>query len=441
MMALERYALRVGLWTGLLLLVCGAASAQEAVAPFEADAISVRAETGKKTRLDVYTKISYAALSFTRADAGFQARYSVTLGVYRIESGGRQGPYVAGETWQRTVSASSYDATIEERFADKTTQSLTLAPGRYRLQFSVEDAASSRTYDHEMTTVVADLSASPSVSDLILVDSYDAARASISPRVSNAVASDERAFSFFYEIYSDAPQEVRIVREVRRQARRSLVRSALGMQRDEPSSATYALVAPTTLKAGRNPVVVTIPLEDFRVGSYTVRIRLETLSGDTLATREKPVDVLWTGLAQHVRDLDGAIAQLVHIAKPRDIEAMRDAPSTAERLRRFRAYWERMDPTPGTARNERMEEYYLRIAYSNRSYKAGERDGWKTDRGLVMIRFGEPTDIERHPLSADGEPYEIWTYNQFGRRFVFVDQTGFGDYTLLHPIWDDRTRL
>ncbi len=441
MIVLERYALRVCLWIGLALLVCGPAAAQEAAAPFEVDAISVRAETGTQTRLDVYTKISYAALSFTRADAGFQARYSVTLGVYRVEAGGRQGAYVAGKTWDRTVTASSYDATIEDRFADKTTQSLSLAPGPYLLQFSVEDGASSRTYAHEVTTVVADLGASPSVSDLILVDSYDAAKASISPRVSNAVASDERAFSFFYEVYSDAPREVRVVREVRRQARRSLVRTALGMQQDESSSATYATVAPTSLKAGRNPVVVTIPLEGFRVGSYTVRIRLETLSGDTLATREKPVEVLWTGLAQHVRDLDGAIAQLVHIAKPRDIEAMREAPSTAERLRRFRAYWERMDPTPGTARNERMEEYYLRVAYSNRSYKAGGRSGWETDRGLVMIRFGEPTEIERHPFSFDNDPYEVWTYNHIGRRFIFIDQTGFGDYQLLHPIWDDRTRL
>ncbi len=441
MIVLQHYALRVCLWIGLVLMTCGPALAQEAVAPFEVDAISVRGDSGTQTRLDVYTKISYAALSFTRADAGFKAQYSVTLGIYRIERGGRQGAYVAGKTWDRTVSASNYDATIEDRFADRTTQSLSLAPGPYLLQFSVEDRSSSRTYAHEVTTVVADLSRSPSVSDLILVDSYDAAKVSISPRVSNAVASDERAFSFFYEVYSDAPREVRVVREVRRQARRSLVRTALGMEQDESSNATYATVAPTSLKAGRNPVVVTIPLEGFRVGSYTVRIRLETLSGDTLATREKPVEVLWTGLAQHVRDLDGAIAQLVHIAKPRDIANMRNAPTTAERLRRFRAYWERMDPTPGTVRNERMEEYYLRVAYSNRSYKAGARDGWETDRGLVMIRFGEPTEIERHPFSFDNDPYEVWTYNHIGRRFIFIDQTGFGDYQLLHPIWDDRTRL
>jgi GWxTD domain-containing protein len=428
------------MWIGLALLLAMPARAQEAN-PFDVDAISVRADSGTATRLDVYTKIAYSALSFTRAEQGYRARYSVTLGVYRVERGGRQGAYVAGKTWDRTVTTNSFETTTEDRFSDRTTQALALAPGPYLLQFTVEDRASERRYTHEVTTVVADLSRSPAVSDLILVDSYDAAEASISPRVSNAVATNERTFSFFYEVYADAPREVRVVREVHRQVPRSLVRSALGMEAPEASSAAYATVAPTRLRAGRNPVVVTIPLEGFRVGSYTVKIRIESLSGDTLATREKPVEVMWTGLAQHVRDLDSAIAQLVHIAKPRDIAHIRDAPSTAERLRRFRAFWERMDMTPGTVRNERMEEYYLRVAYSNRSYNAGGRPGWETDRGQVMIRFGEPTDIERHPFSFDNDPYEVWTYNHIGRRFIFIDQTGFGDYQLLHPIWDDRTRL
>jgi GWxTD domain-containing protein len=408
--------------------------------PLEVDAISVRGPSGTASRLDVYTKVSYGALTFRRAESGYRARYRVSLDVYRV-SGGRQGAYVRGKTWDRTVTASNYEATVEDRFHDRTTQALDLEPGRYLLQFAVEDDASSRRYAHEVTAIVADLSGSPAVSDLILVDSYDAAEASISPRVSSAIGTDERTFSFFYEIYSDAPREVRVVREVHRQARRSLVRTALGMEQDEATSATYATVAPTRLRAGRNPVVVTIPLEGFRVGDYTVRVRVESLAGDTLATREKPVEVLWTGLDQHIRDLDGAIAQLVHIAKPRDIDHIREGESTGERLRRFRAFWERLDPTPGTARNERMEEYYLRVAHANRSYKAGARDGWQTDRGLVMVTFGEPSDVTRHPFSFGNKPYEVWTYDHIGRRFIFIDDTGFGDYRLLHPIWDDRTRL
>ena len=87
-----------------------------------------------------------------------------------------------------------------------------------------------------------------------------------------------------------------------------------------------------------------------------------------------------------------------------------------------------------------MEEYYYRVAFTNSKYGAVQ-DGWKTDRGYVYVTYGEPDFIQRKPFSFDYEPYEIWIYERIGRRFIFVDRTGFGDYELNVPIWDERTRL
>jgi len=67
--------------------------------------------------------------------------------------------------------------------------------------------------------------------------------------------------------------------------------------------------------------------------------------------------------------------------------------------------------------------------------------GWRTDRGLVLVRFGEPEYVRRKLHSFNYEPYEVWVYERIGRQFIFVDKTGFGDYQLLVPIWDERTRL
>ena len=47
-----------------------------------------------------------------------------------------------------------------------------------------------------------------------------------------------------------------------------------------------------------------------------------------------------------------------------------------------------------------------------------------------------PNNIERHPFDIDAKPYEIWTYYEQNREFVFVDATGFGDYRLQNPMWD-----
>jgi hypothetical protein len=56
--------------------------------------------------------------------------------------------------------------------------------------------------------------------------------------------------------------------------------------------------------------------------------------------------------------------------------------------------------------------------------------------GMVYVIFGEPSNIERHPYDMDQKPYEIWDYYDINRQFVFLDNTGFGDYRLITPIWD-----
>ena len=59
-----------------------------------------------------------------------------------------------------------------------------------------------------------------------------------------------------------------------------------------------------------------------------------------------------------------------------------------------------------------------------------------SDIGLVYVIFGAQSNIERHPYDMDAKPYEIWDYYDDNKQFVFVDNTGFGDYRLITPIWD-----
>jgi GWxTD domain-containing protein len=79
-------------------------------------------------------------------------------------------------------------------------------------------------------------------------------------------------------------------------------------------------------------------------------------------------------------------------------------------------------------------EYLLRVKRSNDRYRALSREGWKTDRGRVLLLYGEPDEIDRHPSSERGKPYEMWNFFQVenGVVFIFVDRTGFGDYVLVH---------
>ena len=110
-------------------------------------------------------------------------------------------------------------------------------------------------------------------------------------------------------------------------------------------------------------------------------------------------------------------------------------------------FWARRDPSPGTADNEFREEHYRRIQYANERFAAG-RPGWRTDRGRIYVKYGEPNGLERRPTGGGytrpiGEgggrttvyPYELWRYNFIegvGKdvEIEFVDETRTGDYRI-----------
>jgi GWxTD domain-containing protein len=74
-------------------------------------------------------------------------------------------------------------------------------------------------------------------------------------------------------------------------------------------------------------------------------------------------------------------------------------------------FWERRDPTPGTAPNEFKTEHYRRVGYTNQRFGVQSFPGWKTDRGRIYISYGPPDEIDSHP-AGDGTnyPFEQWRY-------------------------------
>lgn len=413
----------------------------------EVDAVAARSNDSEgSTRLDVYTRVPYSSLRFLATNEGFRARYEVTIEVHELEGDDRAGNLVQTRIFEQSVEAADFAQTQTDRLFDRTIQSLEVRSGRYLIEFQVEDQASNRTLVEKLPVHIRDLSKPLAVSDLILIDSYDDEANSITPTVSSRVGSDQNHFQLFYEVYSNRPRAVHIRRELVRVPKSSgppSVKSLLGFGSSdnlEGAEVTYVETQPRQIRAGRNQYVVEFPTSDLRVGEYIARVTVEDENGGFSDRAERHVTLQWSGLAEHVRDLDDAIAQLSYIAKRRDIDYIREGRTEDERLNRFQEFWNRRDPTPNTKRNERMEEYYYRIDFANKEY-GNFGDGWRTDRGHIMVLFGEPDFVDRHPFNFDVKPYEVWFYYKIGRRFIFIDQTGLGDYELMVPYWDERTRL
>ncbi|HEY6138826.1 MAG TPA: GWxTD domain-containing protein [Thermoanaerobaculia bacterium] len=56
-------------------------------------------------------------------------------------------------------------------------------------------------------------------------------------------------------------------------------------------------------------------------------------------------------------------------------------------------FWARRDPTPDTPANELRQQFEARIADADKRFTVGRTPGTQTDRGLVYVLFGEPSQI------------------------------------------------
>jgi GWxTD domain-containing protein len=114
-------------------------------------------------------------------------------------------------------------------------------------------------------------------------------------------------------------------------------------------------------------------------------------------------------------------------------------------------FWKKRDNVPSTQTNEFKNNFLARVENANARYRTMSTAGFKTDRGRIFLRLGEPDEIDRHPNETNTKPYEIWYYHQIegGVSFIFGDITGFNYYQLLHsnmrgelkdPDWIRRIR-
>ena len=109
-----------------------------------------------------------------------------------------------------------------------------------------------------------------------------------------------------------------------------------------------------------------------------------------------------------------------------------------ERQQFITAFWERRNPTPGSADNKFKDEHYRRIAYVNEHFAtASGKPGWQTDRGHIYIVYGPPDTRSEFLPGENGSQFatEVWRYNHIegvgdNLSFQFVSRGGNGDFTL-----------
>jgi len=200
-------------------------------------------------------------------------------------------------------------------------------------------------------------------------------------------------------------------------------------------------------RAGESSVIIDqFPVKNLRTGTYSLVLSLLGAEGKPVSSSGRKLFVFNPTLGVDSSLLSAASSlplpqymgmdeveldrefQWARYAALDDEKTQYEALKGVEAKRKFMSdFWRHRAP------GER-EEYLARVAYANTNFRVLSREGYRTDRGRVVIMYGQPDDVERHPNETETRPYEIWSYNniQGGVIFVFVLRNSASDYELVH---------
>jgi GWxTD domain-containing protein len=402
--------------------------------PFSVDLLSYRGDSAKGTRVDVFLEVPYDALQFVRRGGVFQAQFEIQVTATRIPPGASapddEALPEAEQTWKETLELGSIGPTEGVRLGKIARRELRLVPGRYQVEVRLKDMETKRTTRSRLEAVVTDFTAGTwMLSDPMILRGPPGTPPVITPDVRGELDGTSDTIFVYLQQYNDQGADS------------SDMIWTIESDTAVMKSDSLHLAAP----AGASPVILAVPVAGLGAGEYNMRFYsrpagTDPSGGSVSAVTMRTFTVRWSGMPVEVEDIDLAIDQMQYVLDEDAIDEMKEQEPALKR-EMWLAFWKKRDPTPESEKNELMEEYYSRVTFANRQF-THYTDGWKSDRGMVYIIFGPPSNIERRPFENNSKPYEVWTYYEQNREFVFVDASGFGDYKLQTPIWDDyETRV
>jgi GWxTD domain-containing protein len=389
------------------------------------DFVSFFSEKPGYTRVDVFIQVPYKKIVFVKSSEGFTAKYSFTASVFDSA----KTTLLVEKTWNETINVIDYNIATSKENYNISKRSFDLKPGNYSIKTTLEDLDSRKEATSEVLVNVKDFNSDISLSDILLISKKEDNQSDneIVPNISRIVPSVKDKIKIYFEVKSKDTSDVKL----------NLVYRVFNPDNNvihEEEDKEHVV------KPGVNQILHTMKEFPFDMGAYEITVSLNNEQEKVLAFSKKAFYSHSRDLPFVITDIDKAIAEMNYIASPSEMDYMEGGKDKAEKTKRFMEFWKKRDPSPNNEENEIFNEYFKRVAYANENFSTYV-EGWKTDRGMVFILLGPPNNIDRHPFELDSKPYEVWEYYNLNRSFIFVDDTGFGDYKLITPLTGDVYRF
>ena len=372
-------------------------------------------------RLEAYFKIFNHKLSFIKQKDDYRASYEMHLIVF--DSRNRQ---VTASSIEENYNVSSYLETSSRSSFLINQLKTNLLPGRYKLEFTLNDLNSTQRWSKKIDLEVPELIRenvtlsslvfARSISDTLTNPKFEKNGREVIPSVSRVFGDPDSKLHLYYEIYKGQVEKEKCILEYQAQELMS-------------KEKVLSLKDTVELENRIHRVFKNFDMDKFPEGEYVLTLKLMSIKGDVLDNKEEKFSIRKSILSLLKTDYQKAVEQLRYIASPEEMNKLKEAKEE-ERLQAWIDFWRSKDPTPQTVENELQEEYYRRFAYANANFGIFNREGWTTDMGRIYIIYGHPDEVERHPFERERKPYQIWYYYQKNIQIIFVDESGYGEYEI-----------
>ncbi|MDA1028646.1 MAG: GWxTD domain-containing protein [Bacteroidetes bacterium] len=421
--------------------------------------------------VEIYLAFEAATLIYTHSENGFVAVLPVHLEVIRSTQASLSSNQVDA-VWQDTLNLSfaipdTTGLSEGQHFVHQLRAAI--PPGEYELRIVVpEDSNVGRSgVSIKRDMVVPDFSQSNLVyvSDVTLASSIEQSSDRgdlfykngmvIRPNANQLFGSGLNTLFYYAEVYN-------LTEAVSGDGKYTVFSYIADANLPQPM-ANYQKRTQRTLRSP-DVVVGTFNVKDLPSGSYFLRLAVLNENNESVAEQSRKFFVYNPDVSrqtevvsaeesfersQYARMTEEEIDRMTEhtdiIASDSERRRIKGIRDLDERRRYFLTFWNVRDPDPNTPINEYQEQFYSLIQYANDRYTNRSDEGWRTDRGRTLVKFGSPTSITPHMFDTGYNPYEVWEFNNIPgegqAQFIFADLQGFGIFELIHSTVSGERKL
>ncbi len=370
--------------------------------------------TRTKSQLQVYWEFVNDILQFIKqSEHNYTAQYEMSVEILDT-----QDNYIEGKTIRNSIKVSSFEETNSNKLKNTGSTKFSIRSGDYTLRIELTDLDTQKRMTQIQEIKLNDYSRKNlACSDLIFFDNVvqKVPDDALFPNITSSFSDSLLKPTLYFEIYPlPLTQNLNLTVKIVDSNARLIAEQVENIE-------TSQKIIPKTFDLKS---IVSKP------GRYAVRVQLS--QDKKLANQDSRFYINWNSHEMIFNKIDDTMELLTALGNPEEFKNYKNAPEP-EKIDALEAFWKKRDPSPETEENEIKAEFYRRLEFVNQHFTIHflDKPGWKTDRGQIFIKFGEPSNIEQQASEINRPAYEIWVYDSIHQRIIFVDRTGFGDFQLL----------